>query len=152
MTDFANGVKLSKIPRFRTELLGQKVFTWKDDYPGIMVPSVFQQKTAFRYRLADHAEWQLEIARYDTYGNTKSPKETNWGATLHNVNWDSVLAANSTLSIGEAAEWDPRLDTFLPSNSDAAGTRSKGEAAPGVTEFLEVVTTVSNFIERIKRG
>ena len=153
MTEFAESVKFSKIPKTRTELTGQRVFTWKKDFPGIMQPSTFQQKTALRYRLAQQPDWEFEIARYDNYGNPKSenvPVETNWGATLYNTNWDSVLTANSSLGIGEAAEWTPKLETFFPSRTGTDNLNGVEGTDPGVTEFLNVVEIVSTFIDSIK--
>ena len=151
MIEFAESVRLSKIPRTRIELTGQRAFTWRKDLPGVMQPSTFQQKTALKYRLAHHPEWEFEIARYDNYGNPKNedvPVETNWGATLYNTNWDSILTANSTLGIGEEATWDPKLDTFFPSGPDTVDT---GEADPNVTEFLKNVEVVTKFIDSIKK-
>ena len=153
MTEFAESVKLAKIPRTKTELTGQKVFTWKKDFPGSMQPSAFQQKTALRYRLAHNPEWEFEIARYDNYGNPKSenvPVETNWGATLYNVDWDAILTRNSTLGIGETAEWSPKLETFFPSRPGTADRGAEG-TDPGVTDFLQIVDTVAKFIDSLKQ-
>lgn len=154
MTQFADSVKLSKIPRTRTELTGQKVFAWGKDLPGVMQPSAFQQKTALRYRLSHQPEWEFEIARYDNYGDPKNeniPVETNWGATLSNTNWDSILTANSTLGIGEAARWDPNLKTFFPARPDPAHMGRVGGADPGVAEFFKNVEVVTKFIDSIKK-
>ena len=151
---FMKSVKLSKIPNTRIELTGQRVFTWEKDLP--MQPSAFQQKTALRYRLAHQSEWEFEIARYDNYGDPKAenvPVETNWGASLYNTRWDSTLTANSTLGIGEAARWDPKLETFFPSPS-RAGTADLEEvhgANPGVTEFFKNMEVVTKFIDGIKK-
>ena len=154
MKEFAEGVKIAKVPRTKTELTGQKVFTWNRDLPGSMQPSAFQQKTALRYRLTHHPEWEFEIARYDNYGNPKSenvPVETNWGATLHNTSWDSILTANSTLGIGETGGWEPKLETFFPSRSGTADMEGVEGRNPGVTEFFGTVETVSRFIDSIKK-
>lgn len=151
MTEFAESVRLSKIPRTRIELTGQRVFTWEKNLPGTMQPSGFQQKTALRYRLVHQPEWEFEIARYDNYGDPKNenvPVETNWGATLYNTTWDHILTANSTLGIGEGAKWDPKLDTFFPSRP---GTADTGEADPRVTEFFKNVEVVTRFIDSIKK-
>lgn len=154
MTEFAESVKLSKIPRTRIELTGQRAFTWEKHLPGIMQPSAFQQKTALRYRLAHQPEWEFEIARYDNYGDPKNenvPVETDWGATLYNTNWDSILTVNSTLGIGEAASWDPKLETFFASRSGTAHMEGVGGVDAGVTEFLENVGVVTKFIDSIKK-
>ena len=154
MMEFAEGVRLSKIPRTRTELTGQKVFTWRKDLPGIMQPTAFQQKTALRYRLAYQSDWEFEIARYDSYGNPKSesaPVETNWGATLYNTNWDSVLTDNSTLGIGEAAGWNPELGTFFPAGPGTTEMEGVEGTDPGVMELFKVVEGVSKFIDSIKK-
>ena len=100
--------KLSKIPGTKTELTSHGVSTWEESYLGVIEPTACDQKTALRYRLAHQSEWELEIARYDSYGDPKKenvPVGTNWGATLYNTYWDSVLAAISTLGIGEAARF-----------------------------------------------
>ena len=154
MAEFAESVKLVKIPRTRTELTGQKVFTWSKNLPSTLQPSAFQQKTALRYRLTNYPEWEFEIARYDSYGNPKSenvPLETNWGATLFNTNWDSILTANSTLGIGEAAGWSPKLETFFPSRSGIIDIGEVEGTDPGVLEFLKIVDTISKFIDGLKK-
>lgn len=156
MSKFAESVKLSKIPGTKTELTGHRVFTWEKGVLGFMQPSAFQQKTALRYRLAHDSEWEFEIARYDSYGDPKKenvPVETNWGATLYNTHWDSVLTANSTLGIGEAAPWDPMLDTFFPSRSTPGIADLQGVDGlhPGVTEFFKNVEVVTKFIDSIKK-
>ena len=151
MTEFAEGVRLAKIPGTRTELTGQKVFKWEQYRPGMMQPSAFQQKTALRYRLACQSSWEFEIARYDSYGNPKSesvPVETHWGATLYNTDWDSILTDNSTLGIGEAATWNPTLGTFFPSDIDIEAV---GDTDPGVIELFKIVEGVSKFIDSIKK-
>lgn len=154
MTEFADSVKLSKIPGTRTELTGQRVFTWEKSLPGVMQPSAFQQKTAMRYRLVRQPEWEFEVARYDNYGDPKNenvPVETNWGATLSNTNWDSILTVNSTLGIGEAARWNPKLETFFSSRSGTTDTEGMDGADPGVREFLKDVELVTKFIDSIKK-
>lgn len=156
MTSFADSVKLSKIPGTRTELTGHRVFTWEKGYLGVMQPTAFEQKTALKYRLARAFEWEFEIARYDSYGNAQKenvPVETNWGATLYNSYWDSVLTANSTLGIGEAAPWDPMLDTLFPcpSTSGIVDMRGVEGLHPGVTEFLKNVEVVTKFLDTIKK-
>ena len=154
MAEFAESVKLAKIPRTKTELTGHKVFTWKTGLPSTMQPSTFEQKTALRYRLTHHPEWEFEIARYDSYGNPKSeniPVKTNWGATLFNTNWDSILMTNSTLGIGETGRWSPELETFFPSTSGAAEVGGAKETDPGVMEFLQIVDTILKFIDSLKR-
>ena len=151
MKEFAQSVKFSKIPGTRIELTGQRAFTWEKGLSIDMQPTSFQQKTAFVYRLAKQPEWEFEIARYDTYGNSKNENvstETNWGATLYNTSWDYTLTANSTLGIGEAAGWSPTLETFFPSKSDATEME---EVDPGVVEFLQNVKLVTNFIDSIKQ-
>ncbi len=150
---FMESVKLSKIPKTRIELTGQRVFTW-ENLP--MQPSAFQQKTALRYRLAHQSEWEFEIARYDNYGDPKNenvPVETNWGASLYNTRWDSTLMANSALGIGEAARWNPELETFFPSPSrpGTADLEEVNGADPGVTEFFKDVEVVTKFIDGIKK-
>ena len=151
MKEFAQSVKLSTIPGTRIELSGRRAFTWEKGLSIDMQPTSFEQKTAFVYRLANQPEWEFEIARYDTYGNSQNENvstETNWGATLYNTSWDSTLTANSTLGIGEAAGWSPTLETFFPSMLDATEME---EVDPGVVEFVQNVKLVTNFIDSIKQ-
>lgn len=75
--------------------------------------------------------------------------KTNWGATLWNADWDSELMANTNLGIGEAAKWDPRLTTFFPNRSGAL--TAEGVISEGVSEFLEIVSDVNNFLNDIKQ-
>lgn len=151
MIGFSESIRIKKIPGFRSEVTGQKVFSWEQELPGAMQPTSFQQKTAFKYRLVQHTEWELEIARYDVYGdpsNESVPVATNWGATFHNTNWDFTFTANSTLEIGESSEWPTKLQTFFPSTN---GIRTGKGKDPGLTEFLNTVQLVTAFLDSIKK-
>lgn len=150
MTTFADSIKLKKIPKAGTELTGRKIFEWEEDLPGNLKPSVFEQKTALRYRLVHSSQWVFEIARYDSYGdpeNPDTPMTTHWGATMWNTEWDITLSANAGLGIGESADWDAKLETFFPSDSHSKNQ----DVNPGVMEFLQKVQMVTDFLDDIKK-
>lgn len=152
MTAFADSVKLRKMPKSKVAYSGEKVFQWEKDLPGTMLPTTFEQKTSFKYRLIHDVDWVFEISRYDTYGNPKDvnvPVKTCWAASMWNTEWDSTLAANAGLGIGEAATWEPNLATFFPStNEKAPATRG---VDPGVMAFLKNVKVVTEFLDGIKK-
>ena len=93
----------------------------------------------------------FEIARYDTFGGPKDekvPVNTHWAATLWNTDWDSILTANAGLDIGQSATWDPKLATFFPRPTCEAPHDQEFE--PGVLDFLEIVRTITNFLDGLK--
>ena len=112
----------------------------------------FQQKTAWRYRLKANGGYVLEIARYDTfdlkgkYGmlkpNERKPKTTHWGGSFWNEIWDEKLSTNSSLQIGEKAQWDPSLDSFFPKNFRNQSTTPE----VGFDDFVRNVQSVVNIL------
>ena len=150
MEEFANSVTLKKSPPGPLKPTGHKMFQWKKDIYGIMVPRSFEQKTSYKYRLKDNNEYVFEIARYDVYGDPKdenTPVHTSWAASLYNREWDAIFADNSERDIGQSAHWDPRLATFFPAHGSSV---DKG-ADPGVVEFLSTVDMVTAFADSIKK-
>ena len=150
MEEFANSVTLKKIPPGPLKPTGHKMFRWKKDFPGVMRPRSFEQKTSYRYRLVHNNDYIFEIARYDVYGDPEdenTPVHTSWAATLHNREWDSTLAGNPELSIGQSADWNPSLATFFPGHSPSA---DRGPD-PGVVDFLSTVEMVTAFADDLKK-
>jgi len=153
MTAFADSVKLKKLPKNKIALTGEKIFQWEKDMPGTMLPITFQQKASFKYRLVHDVDWVFEISRYDTYGNPKDekmPTQTCWAATMWNTEWNSTLATNSALEIGQVANWNPSLTTFFPSTSGKA--KATQGVDPGVMGFLKSVQIITTFLDGIKKG
>lgn len=150
MVQFVESIRLNKEPNTTIELSGDKVFRW-DQNPGCMLVTAFQQKTALRFRLVKNMEYVLEISRYDMFqrqGDENKTTQTNWGATLWNTEWDAALMANGSLGIGEAANWEPELRTFFPSQSTVSAPR---EVDQGVMEFLKIVGDVNEFLNDIMK-
>ena len=150
MKAFAQSVMVKKGPLAKTRLGGDKVFSWDSSF-GSMPVTAFVQKSSLRFRLTRNPEYIVEISRYDTYEDPSAtairPQEANWGATLWNPEWDSELAANVGLGIGESAAWTPRLETFFPNPGQST---SGGGITPGLNEFLQIVGDVNNFLNEIK--
>ena len=147
MTAFADSVNLRKFDKHNLALTGQKHLDWvRSNFPGSLKPSEFEQKISYRYRLVPNSAWMFEIARYDSYGpHEDTPVITNWGASMWNTNWEEVLAQNSGLKIGEAADWDPCLSTFFP-NEDSSNSNPESS----ISEFLQTVQMVNDFLDEIK--
>lgn len=105
-----------------------------------------QQKTAYRFRIAGASTWAFELARYDTFApSAVVPSSTHWAGSLWNLEWDNILAENATLSIGEGANWGPRMDTFFPGQrSDSAS----GEE--GFQGFIDNIQRLMAFLEGLK--
>ncbi|KAL9124773.1 MAG: hypothetical protein Q9217_005926 [Psora testacea] len=148
MTAFAESVKLKTGDRSCLGLTGQRQLELvQTNSPGSLKSSEFEQKTSYRYRLVPNSAWMFEIARYDCYGaHDDMPVTTNWGASMWNTDWDTVLTKNSGLTIGEVADWHPSLSTFFTSE----GTSSIDPEA-GVSEFLQTVQMVNDFLDEIKK-
>ena len=150
MEEFANSVTLKKSPPGPLKPTGHKMFQWRKDVYGAMVPRSFEQKTSYKYRLKHNTEYVFEIARYDVYGDSKdenTPVHTSWAATLFNCEWDATLAGNSELDIGQSGDWNPRLATFFPAHGSSV---DKGPD-PGVVKFLSIVDMVTAFTDSLKK-
>ena len=149
MEEFASSVTLKKILPGPLEPTGHKMFQWKKEFPGVIRPKSFEQKTSYKYRLVHNYDYVFEIARYDVYGDPKdevTPVHTSWAASLYNREWDSTLASNSDLGIGQSADWNPGLGTFFPGH----GSADKGPN-PGVADFLSTVKLVTAFVDDLKK-
>ena len=150
MEEFANSVMLKKSPPGPLKPTGHKMFQWRKEVYGAMVPKSFEQKTSYKYRLKDDTDYIFEIARYDVYGNPRdenTPVHTSWAATLYNREWDATLAGSSELGIGQSAKWDPRLATFFPAHGSSV---DKGPD-PGLVKFLSTVDMVTAFTDSLRK-
>lgn len=148
MSDFASSVRVKKGSLRGIELTGCNMFEWQPQMPGNIQPTNFEQKTALHFRLIGAPDYLFEIARYDSYDNVRNPTyptTTNWGASLWNTEWDSTLSQNAGIGIGEAANWEPRLSTFLPGGDDA----TVNDVNPGIKTFLQHVHDITQCLEEI---
>lgn len=146
MTNFIKSIKYDRAAKRANPLLtGQRVFIW--DTPLTILS--FEQKTSLRYRVANREHWTFELGRYDTFeGSTSNePTSTHWGATLWNSDWDRILGYNSDLKIGQPANWAPTLANFFPVNPH---TRDSVDELTGFRQYLENMTTIVGFLDRIK--
>ena len=149
MKEFADSVRLIKSAKAGFEPTGQRLFRWERDLPGTLRPTTFEQKTSYQYRMVHNTDIVFEIARYDVYADTEDENRTvhsSWAANLSNINWDSTLAGNSDLGLGQSAAWEPELSTFFPGYGTAA---DKG-TDQGLFDFLNTVQKATNFIDDIK--
>lgn len=144
MISFANSIQFRyPTPSPKIELTGHKLFFGAPTFP---VDS-FEQKTALRYRLKNHSAWLFEISRYDTYAvDALLPSNTQWGATFWNSDWDSTLAENANLSIGQAATWDPKLSTFF----EAGHTSASMALDAGFWEFMQNLQFILDVLDGMK--
>lgn len=143
MVQFQESVMLKKGLMTEVMVTGAKMFEWQHNSNGIL-PTVFEQKTALRYRLAQAQQYTFEMARYDCYGdacNPDRPVTTNWCASLWNRSWDDTLTDNAGLKIGKAASWRPNISTFFP---DPEG------GSAGVQKFQDVVQQITACLDAIK--
>ena len=144
MMTFEESVKLQPNDIENTHLTGRKQVTFSTALPG---PSMFEQKTACRFRLIPDPRWVVEIARYDTYRpRSDLPAATNWAASMSNSDWDSLVSQNTSLKIGECANWEPTLENFLPVNE----CFGKAKADSGVEDLLQSVRLVKDFLDELK--
>ena len=152
MRAFEHSVRLKKeAPRAGVELTGQKAFKWQKSLPGVMQPSTFEQKTSFRFRLVHNMDYIFEISRYDTYGDPQDENKSvqaTWAATLWNTEWDSILAVNIGLGIGQSASWNPRISTFFQPGKDV--DRSQ-DVDPGVLELVKTIGIITRFLDGLKQ-
>lgn len=167
MIDFADSVRIRVSQTGAgagTELNGRKVFSWGGaDTASIrfLKPTVFEQKTALRYRLADDQAFVFELARYDSYDlstDAQCPCTTHWGASMWNSDWEVILSANAGLGLGEYADWDARLPAFFPKPypSTKNGKEKEKEKEkisdiePGLDAFLDHIRVVTECLDRIR--
>ena len=161
MIDFADSVRV-KVSQTGAgaRLDGRKVFSWggaDTASTGFLKPSIFEQKTALRYRLADDQAFVFEIARYDSYDlstDTQSPCTTHWGASMWNSDWEVILSANAGLGLGEYADWDARLPAFFPkpcpSTKNGKEKEKSSDIEPGLDAFLDHIRVVTECLDRIR--
>lgn len=147
MTNFVQKVAPNVPPGAKPQLSGTRVFTWSPTLPSI----TFEQKTALRYRLLNNSAWVFEFARYDTYestarGTATTPKDTYWGATFWNSEWDRILGENANLGIGEAARWNRNMNTFFSPNFRSAST---GPDA-GLRDFLSNMKSIVELLDMMR--
>lgn len=147
MTDFVKSIKFKQLPKSsKPDVSGSKLFNWSS---GALPISSFEQKTSLRYRIIDNSDWLFEFARYDRYGGSTSdrPTSTSWGASFWNSEWDRTLGKNADLKIGQAAPWDPQLDTFFPKSRRIS--RDSREAA-GFRQFLGNTKAIAELLGGIQ--
>lgn len=144
MTAFANNVRFKRPPPGpKPQISGHKAFFWTGGLPIIR----FEQKTALRYRLVDDVGWNFEFARYDSYGSPSSvtPTETQWGATFWSSEWDRALGDNAGLGIGQAANWEPKIETFFPKMNSTRFSNQGG----GLKMFIQSVTEIVELFDEV---
>ena len=144
MADFAASIAYQAPPSgIRPEITGCKIFKHAFNMPY----ESFEQKTALRFQYKDHSAWIFEFARYDIFSpnvSTASSK-AQWGASFWNSDWDTILAENDMLEIGQAAKWEPKLARFFPGSS-----QTKASGVDGFQDFLGKVQDVTNMLDEVK--
>lgn len=143
MADFASSIGYKAPPsEVRPEITGAKVFKHAFN----LQYETFEQKTALRFQHKDHSAWIFEFARYDTFSpNVSTASEvTQWGASLWNTEWDTILAENDNLGIGQGAKWDAKFGKFFPGDSQTEG------GVDGFQEFLHKVQDVTHMLDEMK--
>ena len=147
MREFAGTIQPNHRDITRSCLAGRPLMSYGSQSPGSIIPSEYEQKIAFRYRLVSAPQWVFEIAKYDTFGTqNRGLVNSRWGATMWNGDWDSLVASNSGLEIGERASWSPRLRAFFPNGENK---KIDGVEA-GIAEFTELVQRVNHFLQDIQ--
>lgn len=149
MRDFAEDVQFNEpLAGIGVAAQGPQVFK----YPAKLPVENFVQKTAWQYRLKNENAYTLEITRYDLFSESRphntakdlsKAMRTRWGASLFNRAWDTTLSENASLSLGEMAKWDSKLETFFPW-SISTGI---AEANAGFHDFLHNVNAVAEAME-----
>ena len=145
MADFTGSVTYSPPPKgIRPEITGHKVFKISSK----LRYESFEQKTAVQFCHRKHGNWIFEVARYDTFtGNIATAAgKTQWGASYWNAEWDNTLGANLSLGIGQAASWNPWLETFFPKNVRSSNS---GRDA-GFQDFLQDLKYITGMLDEMK--
>lgn len=103
------------------------------------------QKTVWRYRLRAHGSYVFEVARYDTFHvRDRRLLNTVWGGSIHNESWDQMLSTNATMRSGAVASWVPSQEEFFPPKVQ----RSVGEHEAGFADFLTILQSIINFLNK----
>ena len=149
MREFASTVHPKHHDISRLCLSSEPLMIYGTQSPGSIKPSTFEQKISFRYRLVGAPQWIFEIAKYDTFGNqSRGPIKSTWRAKMWNDDWDTEVASNSNLEIGQYARWFPGIRTFFP-NID--NKRIDGVEA-GIVEFEQRVQRVNQLLQDIQES
>ena len=120
----------------------------KVDFP--RVHHYFQQKTAWRYRLAANTAYVFEITRYDRFAlddkkptkTSRKPITTQWGFSLWCVVWNEKLIANMNYRSGFDVPWKPTVENFFPPNRRSTST----ERSSGFDDYLHNMQAVVDFL------
>ena len=108
---------------------------------------MFEQRTAYRYRVNDAPDWLFEIARIDAYkGDAPLPNVTRWEALLINESWDRTTAEESNLGIGNCSKWDASLESVFPKARIAYRGAGKSEESV-VASFFHTVQKLSDLLK-----
>ncbi|MCJ1475589.1 hypothetical protein MMC13_004252 [Lambiella insularis] len=111
------------------------------------VNTYFQQRTTWQYRLKANSAYIFEVARYDKFDTdvlktVKTPIFTQWGFYLWCTSWDEKLVQNSTLKLGDKAQWGHSVDEFFPRNRHSSSTGQN----PGFDDYLHNLGAIVDFL------
>ncbi|KAL8712256.1 MAG: hypothetical protein Q9220_003407 [cf. Caloplaca sp. 1 TL-2023] len=141
MEAFANGVRFTKPPAGEDPMIsGQRIFSTPSD----LVILGKEQKTTLRYSLAGEPRFIFELSRYDEYDGPDiwRPSSTQWAASLYDREWDSRLAENTKLEVGQSSSWRPDVDPLFGPKTGETGVR----------DFLYHTRKVASFLDMFKEG
>lgn len=103
----------------------------------------------YRYLLRQ-STYVLEItkaARYSRAEDMKMPMVgTKWKASMYNLEWDTMLEQQAILDIGQAGQWDAKLENFFPPQFPD----KNAESTDGVKQFVDKVRLVSRLLDQKK--
>lgn len=114
-----------------------------------------QQRIAYRYRLSQ-SDYALELTRFqDCEYQSKASLisateatvfEPRWSLSVHHLNWDKMLSANESMSIGEMAEWEDDIATWFPECSGPESEILGGGNILGFQQLLRKLETVEALV------
>ena len=139
MRDFAGTIRFENMGRHDEEF--DTCDTKLVCNPKDLVVRARTERTHLRYILKN-STYVLEITRCRRYASdapgAASPAQTTWEASMYDMEWDTKLAEQSTLRIGEQGSWSADLNAFFPATES-----ERSGPADGFGDFLTHVKIVA---------
>ncbi|KAK5132908.1 hypothetical protein LTR08_008354 [Meristemomyces frigidus] len=82
-------------------------------------------------------------------GGTPADHEARWSLSVYRAEWDTMLARNESLPIGEIADWEDDVRTWFPFDL-GMGIDTPDEDEGGWTQFLEKLERVETLVQAVR--
>lgn len=144
--DIANSIRLDA-SLARAQRSDKKFVRWNPYAP----VKTLQQRTSYAFALKN-SNYTLELTRFQDRvfsgkagGVESEVYESRWGLEVYHSVWETLLASNEHLPVGEMADWDDDVKTWFPEDDDMGDLgQVKGES--GFGQLVEKLGAVEKLV------